>query len=70
MCYSLTKKGFMSEPVDLQCSMVSNYMCQFLSPMIAANECFVAYVNPLLVCHHLRFKPPEDGHVYRASCGA
>ena len=35
------------------------------------NECFVAYVNPLLVYHHLRFKPPEDGlHMYHASCGA
>ena len=34
-------------------------------------ECFVAHVNPLLVNHHLRFKPPEDGlHVYHASWGA
>ena len=32
------------------------------------NECFVAYVKPLLVYHHLRFKPPEDGlHVYHAT---
>ena len=38
--------------------------------MIAAHECFVAYVNHLLVYHHLRFEPPEDSlHVYRASCG-
>ena len=35
------------------------------------NECFVAYVNPLLVYHHLCFKAPEDGrHAYHASCGA
>ena len=34
--------------------------------MIAAHECFVAYVNHLLVHHRLRFKAPEDGlHISR-----
>ena len=43
----------------------------FWFPMIAAHECYVAYVNPLLVSHHLCFKPPEDGlPVYHASPGA
>ena len=35
--------------------------------MIAAHECFVAHVSPLLVYHHLRFQPAEDDlHVYHA----
>ena len=61
MCYSLTKKGFISKPVDPYCSMFSNCACQFLVPNDRCSEYFVAYVSPLLVCHHLRFKPPEDG---------
>ena len=68
---SLTKKGFVSEPVKANAHCFQTVCVNF---WVFSDHCLrflCCTVQPLLMYHRLSFKPPEDClHVYHAQCGA